>query len=132
MPDAIASHELDGTEKLELGSALTGDAFFKRSDKSGGANPIVVTALAQGLVKATDAEERLDWVRFLASCVLGTLSDKSAKDRTIRTALVRKCPSPLSAQVHVALTALTHQSQGDEQKLVRELLDAWGAAGTAP
>jgi hypothetical protein len=128
MAAAIASPETTAPHKLELGSNLTRNAFFNKDDKAAGVNPIVVAALAQGLVAETDIPRRLSWARYLASCTLGQFADDPAEDLKIRRSLIRKAQPPPSVQVIKALSDVSPYAQDDEREIVRNLLAAWKAA----
>jgi hypothetical protein len=122
---AIVSTASAPENKLELGTRLTSNTFFNKAEKAEGSNPAVVACLTRGLVDESDLKRRLDWAKYLASCVLVEFSPRTDMDHKIRAALIRSVRDPSAARVLTALTELSSFGTQDEQEIVRQLMEAW-------
>jgi hypothetical protein len=122
---AIVSTATAPESKLELGASLTGNIFFNKGKRAEGSNPAVVAGLARGLVNEPDLRRRLNWARYLASCILVEFSPRTEADKEIRLSLIKSVQDPSPAKVLAALTELSGVGASDEQEIVRELIEAW-------
>ena len=104
---AIVSTATTPESKLELGASLTGNMFFNKGEKAEGSNPAVVASLARGLVNEPDLKRRLNWARYLASCILVEFSPRTEADKEIRLSLIKSVQDPSAAKVLTALTELS-------------------------
>ena len=100
---AIVSTATAPENKMELGTSLTGNMFFSKERKDKGSNPIAITYLARGLVNESDMERRLNWARYLASCILIEFSPHADVDRDTRISLIKTVRDPSAAKVLAAL-----------------------------
>ena len=122
---AITSPSVTADNKLELGVVLTSNAFFHKDRHAEASNGMAVATLAEGMVREPDPAHRLEWAKYLASCVLIEFSPVSHADREIRTSLVKSIQNPPHEEVESKLSSLSHIGATDEQAVVRSLLEAW-------
>ncbi|HUE81577.1 MAG TPA: hypothetical protein VMM84_05620 [Pyrinomonadaceae bacterium] len=126
--EAITSPKTAPDDRLELGMYLTRQYFFDKGLADDRANRTVVAALAQGMVNETNPERRLEWSKYLASCILPEFSLDPAIDKAQRSSLVKSVQQPAAGQVISVLSGLLTQGATDEREIVRKLLEAWRAA----
>jgi hypothetical protein len=126
--NAVASNKTAPANKVELGSYLTRQFFFDKDRRADQANQRVITSLTAGLVADRDAQRRLSWARYLASCVLIEFAPDPELDRTIRLSLIKASRTPAATLVIGALSDLTRYGAEDEREIITRLLAAWREA----
>lgn len=126
---AIDSNTLSAENKTELGYFLTRGYFFDSTLKDDTANVIAVAAIAKGMVNETNDERRMEWMNYLASCVLGEFSAKKATDNALRHALIKAIKTPAGAQITHTLSKMATLTHAEDRERIMELLQAWQASG---
>jgi hypothetical protein len=122
---AMASNNASPDDEADLGDFLTRLYFYDPDRKADPTNVAIVSMLARELVSETDRERRFNWLRLLASCVLGEFSAQAAADRAARNTLVGSVRSPSPQEVINALSSAYNEAADDEKGIIAELRNAW-------
>lgn len=125
---AIASGNGPLESKFELGFYLARLDFFDSDQGADKANQSVIFGLTVGLVTEANAERRLEWMNYLASCVLSEFASNDLADQAARFSLLRSVRTPQPSQV---LYALSCAAGGKADEVERERIDELSAVWRA-